>query len=136
MPHDYHTLAQEWFKKADEDWDTASLMESERAYPSVVCFHAHQAAEKYLKGVLVWHGKDIRDEFKTHNLLKLHEYAQRLTPALSQDIHEYCLLLNRYYTWARYPSDVEEYGWDEARRANEAANRIRSTVRTALGLRP
>lgn len=130
---DYHALASEWFRKATEDFETAMLVYDERTYPSVACFHAHQAAEKLLKGLLVWHGKDILDEFKTHNLLKLLEYARGAVPTLPEQLREDCLTLNRYYVWARYPSDAEEYGWDEVREANDAAGRIRQAISTAVG---
>jgi HEPN domain-containing protein len=43
--------AQEWFDKAEEDFDGAASLSRRRKkpLPSLVCFHAQQCAEKYLE---------------------------------------------------------------------------------------
>ncbi len=40
MPPDYHNLAGGWFRKGNEDLETAMLVRDERTYPSMACFHA------------------------------------------------------------------------------------------------
>lgn len=126
--NNFHRLAQEWFQKAEDDWGTALLLRQEKSYPSSICFHLHQAAEKYLKGFLVWHGKDIKDEFKIHNLLKLYEYSSKINPHLDENVKEGCFTLNRYYIFARYPGDVPEYPWKEVDEAIAAAKIIKQTI--------
>lgn len=127
-----HFLAKEWFDKANEDLAVAEHLYAEQAFPSSICFHLHQAVEKYLKGFLVWHGKDIQDEFKIHNLGKLYEYACGLDRRLGEDVKESCFILNRYYIGARYPADMPEYSWKEITEAINAARVVRSAVNKLL----
>lgn len=124
----FHLLAQEWFRKADDDLGVALLLRQEKSYPSSICFHLHQAAEKYLKGFLVWHGQDIKDEFKIHNLLKLHEYCSKIAPDLNESAKEGCFTLNRYYIFARYPGDIPEYPWKEVDAAIASAKIIKQAI--------
>jgi len=92
--NNHRILAGEWFEKAGEDFEVAMHFFKERTFPAPICFHAHQAVGKYLKEVLVLHGKDIKDEFKTHNLIKLYEYANRLDSRIGKDVREGCFKLN------------------------------------------
>jgi HEPN domain-containing protein len=39
----------EWIKKADEDYEFAVSIIEESSFYAQICFHFHQAAEKYLK---------------------------------------------------------------------------------------
>lgn len=89
----YQKLAGEWFKKADNDLGTAKLLLEEESFPASACFHAHQAAEKYLKGFLVYNGSNIEDEFKIHNLLKLFDYCKEANRNLASSLREYCFTL-------------------------------------------
>jgi len=74
MP-DRTQLAPGWFLKAESDLNTAQRMaESDGPYDTA-CFHAQQAAEKYLKGLLAFQGEPFP---RTHNL----EELQRLGEAL------------------------------------------------------
>lgn len=58
-------LARLWFEKGDTDLFVCQvLLERQGAY-EMVCFHAQQAVEKYLKGVLALHQQPSE---KTHNL--------------------------------------------------------------------
>lgn len=127
-----HFLAQEWFDKADEDLAVAEHLYGEQAFPSPICFHLHQAVEKYLKGFLVWHGKDIKDEFKIHNLEKLYEYAHDLDSRLGEEVKESCFTLNRYYVGTRYPADMPEYSWKEITEALNAARLVKEVVNRLL----
>ncbi len=54
-----------WFEKAEEDELSGRAVLKEGA-PSTGCFLAQQMAEKYMKGLLVFHHKDF---------LKVHDYA-------------------------------------------------------------
>jgi HEPN domain-containing protein len=42
-------LVLEWLKKADEDFDFASSIIDDSTFYAQICFHFHQAAEKYSK---------------------------------------------------------------------------------------
>ncbi|ODS35974.1 MAG: hypothetical protein A7316_10480 [Candidatus Altiarchaeales archaeon WOR_SM1_86-2] len=54
--HKQRQLAEEWFLKGNHDIETAQLLFDERGYNEVICFHIHQAVEKYLKGFLIYKG--------------------------------------------------------------------------------
>jgi HEPN domain-containing protein len=43
----------EWLEKADEDLDFAVSVIEETTFYAQICFHFHQAAEKYLKSFIV-----------------------------------------------------------------------------------
>ncbi len=64
------TIIHAWFKKADEDLYSAQQLLKSEGYLSisVICFHCQQAAEKYLKGFLVYRNIEFK---KTHDLLYL-----------------------------------------------------------------
>lgn len=48
-------IVKEWISKAEEDYK-ASLALNLEEFPNVICFHAQQCIEKYLKAVLVSFG--------------------------------------------------------------------------------
>ncbi len=75
-------LTKEWIKKSEGDVGTAVRESSvkEGANWDAVCFHAQQAVEKYLKGIL----QEIEKPFsKTHDLSVLLEPALSEFPELS-----------------------------------------------------
>jgi len=62
----------EWINKGDKDLKVAETFLNDVNMGDVVCFHAQQAAEKYLKAYLNW----LEIEYpKTHLLEKLIELA-------------------------------------------------------------
>jgi HEPN domain-containing protein len=46
-------LVEEWIIKADEDYYAAEYLyeKSKEKFSSIICFHAQQCAEKYLKAI-------------------------------------------------------------------------------------
>ncbi len=62
-------LVAQWLRKADDDLAAAEdLLAQARPYRWIICYHAQQAAEKYLKGFLVH--RDV-DPPKIHDLSAL-----------------------------------------------------------------
>ena len=62
-------IVREWLQKADEDLNFARLnLDEGNNFYAQICFHFHQAAEKYLKSFIVAHDLEIE---KTHNLVNL-----------------------------------------------------------------
>ena len=58
-------IVQEWLAKADDDLAFVNSILNDTTFFAQVCFHLHQAAEKYLKAVIV--ARDL--EFKkVHDL--------------------------------------------------------------------
>lgn len=63
----------EWFEKAADDELSIRAILREGA-PSTACFLSQQMAEKYLKGMLVFHG---RFSPKVHDLLILNHFLRK-----------------------------------------------------------
>lgn len=96
-----------------------------------VCFHAHQAAEKTLKALIVYKESDSP---KTHRLTELLMLLQDEEPALRALAGE-IRSLESYYIPTRYPDALPGTlpeglpGENEARRALTGARRVSETVR-------
>jgi HEPN domain-containing protein len=54
-------LIDEWLQKADEDIGFASSVIQDSAYHAQICFHYHQAAEKYLKSMLLHRNSPLKE---------------------------------------------------------------------------
>ena len=95
----------EWFRFADND-----LLSAERLttfYPihmQLVCYLCEQAAEKNLKGFLVYNG--IAELPKTHELDRLCEMCSGYEMQFSE-IERACDILTRYGVQPRYPHEME-----------------------------
>ncbi|MDB9527469.1 HEPN domain-containing protein [Oscillatoria sp. CS-180] len=63
-------LATGWFRKGDSDLTTAQLVLASDGPYDTACYHAQQAAEKYLKGFLAYRGMAIP---RIHDLLELNQ---------------------------------------------------------------
>jgi HEPN domain-containing protein len=114
-----------WFHRADEDFQMIELALREEDGPvNPVCFHAQQAAEKYLKGFLAYHAQNVR---KIHDLKALLEECHKIDPSF-RELEEETTVLNRFYITSRYPDDTPEFGLGECREAFEAALRIKEFV--------
>src|SRR3989442_1374276 len=113
-----------WVRKAENDFKNihASLTSADPAWDTV-CFHAQQAAEKYLKAYLVLRG-DIPP--RTHDLGLLLRLAKDFDPTLDS-LKTECDFLTDYAVEARYP-DVVEPDETAARGAVAAAERIRDVI--------
>src|SRR5712692_10251667 len=103
-----------WLRKAAEDLRAADVERT--AEPPVtgdIVFHAQQAAEKVLKGFLVWHGQTFR---KTHSLEELGEQCLKIEVALKMLIDRAVPLTE--YAWKfRYPGEPEEPSKGRSRRS-------------------
>jgi HEPN domain-containing protein len=128
-PPDRFQEAQQWTEKADNDLRSAQFiltMEKDCPY-DIVCFHAQQAAEKYLKALLVMENIEFP---RTYDLIILFN----MIPAkntLSIEKHD-LLALNRYSVEARYPGDSEPYSLEEAVDAIAIAQKVAATTQSCL----
>jgi HEPN domain-containing protein len=86
-----YELVQEWLNKAEEDFGFAASVIKESPYYAQICFHFHQAAEKYLKAYIIAY--DLEFE-KIHDLPVLLKTCVQQDPSL-QEIHEESKFLNR-----------------------------------------
>jgi HEPN domain-containing protein len=125
-----HVLTAEWIAKAEGDLATAGRELRARTAPNydAACFHAQQAAEKYLKAVLQEHGSIVP---RTHILIALLELVRLIDSTfLTQRPH--LILLDRFAVQYRYPGTTANRA--EARQAYGAIREFRVFARASLGL--
>lgn len=122
-------LAREWISNADEDFEFAKVGLAETKFYAKVCFHCQQAAEKYLKGYLIF--CEIRPE-PIHDLVKLLKQASRVNRDFNQ-FSEIVILLGRYAVITRYPEEWPPLiSKDEAKQAIEFAGKLGDFVKAKL----
>jgi HEPN domain-containing protein len=125
-----HSLVQNWLYKAQRDLATArKLGAGPDPYFDTALYHCQQAAEKAVKGYLVFH--DQRFE-KTHDIRLLAMQAATSEPRFAEWA-EAGLHLTPYATAFRYPSENLEPDEEEFRQAIEEAQQFCNFV---LGLLP
>ncbi len=120
-------FVREWLRKAAGDLAAARhlLLGGDRLGPSAA-FHAQQAAEKALKAVLVWHGREVP---RTHDLAYLVDLIASEEPELADAVRR-SVTLTPYGVEARYPGDLPEPSPTEVRTAVDLAEEIvRAVVR-------
>ena len=122
-------VIQEWLNKADEDYEFALSVVEDSTFYAQICFHFHQAAEKYLKSFIVaW---DL--EF-----LKIHDLPVLLKSCLAKDksiqiLSDDCKFLNRFYIDTRYPVHwPTHYDKEEALKAKKSASKIKDEIKRSL----
>lgn len=128
---DLRDLALGWFRKADSDLTTAQVMlESDGPYDTA-CFHAQQAAEKYLKGFLALNGEAIP---RIHDLIELNRLCVALSPTWQVDEQSLAELMP-FAVEARY--DLGFFPDQETAAAALAlAEQVRDDVLAAVGAVP
>jgi len=111
-------LVKSWLIKADHDLKSArELAAASEPLLDTAIYHCQQAAEKAIKGFLVY--KDIRFE-KTHDIDLLISLAVDMEPRLSS-MRQAAELLTPYATEFRYPGQYVEPEPAEFEEALEAA---------------
>lgn len=119
-----------WLSKAAHDIRMAELaLQDDPPMTDQAVYHAQQAAEKAMKGLLTWHERIFR---KTHNLVELGGACAGLLPQLEPLLRRAAGLSD--YAWQyRYPGDMEE---PDAEEAEDALNLAQETVTTILSMLP
>jgi len=125
MP-DEIALARGWFVKAESDLYTAQQMLKSDGPYDTTCFHAQQAVEKYLKGLLAFRNQPFQ---RTHNLEELQRVGEALPswPLTGLDLTE----LSSYAVEVRYDFDF----WPDQPIAKDAvtlAEKVRTLVLSAV----
>lgn len=124
-----------WRDFADRDLRAARALstgEDAEALVHIIAFHAHQAAEKYLKGLLVASGEQ---PLRIHALPGLLRHAIDRVPDLdSEELRDAATNLNGYYIPTRYP--VEVGGPEGPITTNEAADALSWAEAIAAEVRP
>ncbi len=127
MPHDPELLAEtrSWFLKASRDLDAGEFeLTAPSPFTEHAVFHAQQAAEKALKGFLVWHGVPFR---KTHSLEELGAQCEAVDGGLRPAIDK-AVPLTKYASEYRYPGEPETPPLEEATAALALAREVYDAV--------
>jgi HEPN domain-containing protein len=120
-------VVRKWFAKADNDIRTAEFsLGMESAPYEIICFHAQQCAEKYLKGLLVFHDTDFS---KTHIIAVLISMCAKLYPSIKAELSG-AEALSVYAVESRYPVDMDDTTTENA--AVEAISMAKKVSRAVL----
>ena len=126
--NDRFSHARGWFRKADSDLATArKLLAGEGPYDTA-CFHAQQAAEKYLKGLLAYQEQPIPH---IHDLNDLERACSAVEPPLVLPLLSLAEL-TPYAVELRYDFEF----WPEASTAREAIDTTERVREAVLALVP
>ena len=123
-------LTAEWVEKAEGDYTTAGreLRARQRPNYDATCFHAQQAAEKYLKAYL----QEREVVFpRIHNLVQLLELCLGRDSTFEFQ-RNLLIRLDRYSVRFRYPGESADR--DEAQSAYDTIKIVRRFMRAKLGL--
>ncbi len=119
----------QWLQRAEEDLNAAkSLTTYGSTFLSTVCFHAQQAAEKYLKAFLTQQQVEFR---KTHDLAELLDLIAPIDATVSESLRD-TVVLTHYAVDVRYPSDLPAVTVTEAQEAVRLAEKTRTLVLKSL----
>jgi len=123
-------LTMEWIEKAEEDFALTQLLIAPTANPmhGIICFHAQQCIEKYLKAYL----QELQTSFpKTHDLEGLLDVFSPKIPDLEL-LRPHFADITLHAVDFRYPgrraSDAD------AQLANRVSLDVRTIVRKLLGI--
>ena len=120
--------ARRWLGEAEEELVVVEvLLADKRAPVRAACFHAHLAAEKALKALVIFRAVTLP---KSHDLARL---LQLLPPADASKLVKGDLArLSPWTIEGRYPADLSDPSDDEVRSLAEAAQRVVETARVLL----
>ena len=121
-------LVKEWVKKAEEDYWAAHYLyeKSKEKLATVICFHAQQSAEKYLKALLTKHNIEPP---KIHSLETLLDILASEIPELEEH-RELLTNLTPYSVEYRYPGIVVTA--EDAKHCIEMIRKLRKEFRQLL----
>lgn len=123
-------VGREWFSFAAMDYESARFLLNMSPLPlEIIYFHCEQAAEKMLKGYLVYYDIDVP---KTYDLVRLCELCSEIEPEFER-ISEYCFDLRPYGVQVRYPAHIDLLESDMHTALN-AADQIMQSIRAKVDL--
>ena len=105
-----------WLVKAERDLASMRLL-GEASYFDTALYHAQQAAEKAVKGLLLFHGQEFE---KTHDIEKLVRLGTPFVAELAFQLPK-AELLTPYAMRFRYPGEFLEPDGEEFSKAEQAA---------------
>ena len=122
-------LMKEWFSKGQKDIEDAEFLLKNNRAKENVSFHIQQAAEKYLKGFLIYNGWKLE---KVHDLIKLLEEAIKFHKSFIKFIKPMRKITNFYFE-SRYPVGYEvEYTKPELKEAIKQTKGLISIIKKKI----
>lgn len=117
-------LVKGWLEKARRDLITAQeKLNSAEPFTDIICFHAQQAAEKYIKAYLVLQELEFP---KTHTLEDLVLLAAQKDTAFLE-LKDCSVELTPYAVEIRYP-EWEEPSLEDARKSVAIAEKVKDFI--------
>jgi HEPN domain-containing protein len=122
-------LVRQWFAKAELDYRAAErLVRDPEPLREIIAFHCQQAAEKYLKALLV----SLQIEFpKTHDLEELLELLAPVRSDVAATL-EGIEVLSPFGVKIRYPGDFPELLPGQEQTVFDLAHRTREVIMAQL----
>jgi HEPN domain-containing protein len=118
-------LVRQWLAKTDDDIRACeALLAADPPFLYPVCFHAQQAAEKYLKALLTWHQIEFP---KTHAIEQLLALLKPTLPDVASTLRE-AVILTPFGVEIRYPGDQPEPNARETHQALDLARKVRDAI--------
>ena len=118
-------IIRQWLAKADQDIRAGeALLAADPPFLYPACFHAQQAAEKYLKALLTWYQIEFP---KTHAIEELLDLLEPRIPDIASGLRN-AVTLTPFGVDIRYPGDQPEPDRQEARQAMELARQVRDAI--------
>jgi len=122
-------LVRQWLGKADQDIKASeALLAAQPHILQAACFHAQQAAEKYLKALLTWQQIEFP---KTHAIEQLLDLVGQANGEVASSLTD-ASVLTPYGVDFRYPGDQPEPSPEETQEALALARKVRETVLSVL----
>ena len=120
----------EWIAKAEIDYRTAEwLLTSPEPIRESIGFHCQQAAEKYVKALLV----SLEVDFpKTHDLEELLDLLSPVRPEFAVEL-DAIKILSPFGVRIRYPGDFPEVLQGQERMFFDLAAQVRKAILAQIG---
>jgi len=121
-------LVEQWLEKAETDLVAAGRLASEARLRGLAAFLCQQAAENFLKAVLVRNQVEFP---KIHNLKEILDLVATVEPLLAAALRP-AEVLTEYAVDPRYPGDYPKVTSETVRTALAVASQVREAVRRNL----
>jgi HEPN domain-containing protein len=121
-------LVLQWLEKAAADFDAAEQLCTQHRFREITAFHCQQAAEKYLKALLVRHQIEFP---KTHDIAKLLDRVAAVNASIAESLRD-ADVLTPFGVEVRYPSEAPEVLPGGETEAIGIARRVKDAVMVSL----
>ena len=121
----------EWIEKADHDLGSAKVIYLHLPdYFDTIAFHCQQAAEKYIKAVLFFHGIEFQ---RSHDLIYLLELLSGKID-INENWYKQAVSLNGFSVQIRYPNTIIKLSKEEIETSIQIADDFRKFAIQLTGI--